>query len=560
MLDLLNYSSSAGWPSIKMPLRLLITNFFLLVLPESGAVGASQTELDSLIKAIDNVIENRDFYTRRKEKRIDSLYAVRETTTSVETKFIVNSCLFKELEHYDLDRALDVAKEKQKLALQIGNNQYFEESQMNIAEMLGKMGMYKEAFDIVDTIDTSTIDKEQKEYLYHIYHSTYSLLYQSALSDEERKNYIRYVYHYKDSLLQVLDSSSLRYKVVYTVRLIENGQFDEALDHILRLFPNYKDEDGRFSLDYTLSLAYEGIGNTTLQKKYLARAALRDLTEPVKSYIALRKLAVLLFLQGDVGRAYTYMKYAMEDAHFAKARYRMMEISETLPIITAAYDQLMNAEKRNLRKLVYFSLLLAGFLFLGAFVILNQLRLTKKTEKKLKRKNAKISLINEQLKSLNDQLAESDHIKEVYIGYMFDICSSYIKKLENFRIKVHKKLHSKKYDDAVIITGSTKLFSDELKEFYQRFDAIFLGIFPRFIEDFNALLREEERIYPKGSEILTPELRVFALIRLGIIDSGKIALMLHYSPQTVYNYKFKLKNKALPSEEDFYSSIQKIGR
>lgn len=545
---------------LSKTIRFFAIIFFLFLFHESVPASASQTSLDSLIKAIDHAIENRDIYTKRKETRIDSLYAVCGILTSRETKYEVNSFLFKELKHYDLDRALDIAKEKRKLALQIGNNHYFEESQMNVAEMLGKMGMYKEAFDIVDKINAATINKEHKEYLYHIYHSTYSLLYQSALSDEERQTYIRYVYHYKDSLLQVLDSTSLSYQVVYSVRLVDIGHYEEALANILRVYTNYKDQGEHFSLDYTLALAYEGIGNTTLQEEYLARAALRDLSEPVKSYIALRKLAVILFLKGDVRRAYTYIKCAMEDAYFAKARFRMIEISETLPIITAAYDQQMNAEKKSLRKLLYFSLFLTGFLLLGAFVILKQLRLIKKAEAKLKRKNIKISLINDQLKSLNDQLAESDHVKEVYIGYVFDICSSYINKLESFRITVHKKLRSQKYDDAIRITGSTKLFSDELKDFYQSFDAIFLGIFPRFIEDFNALLRVEERINPKSSEILTPELRVFALIRLGINDSGKIALILHYSPQTVYNYKLKLKNKAKSSREDFYTSIQKIGR
>jgi hypothetical protein len=209
---------------------------------------------------------------------------------------------------------------------------------------------------------------------------------------------------------------------------------------------------------------------------------------------------------------------------------------------------------------VFISSLLAAILLACVFGILKQLRSIKKAEAALRKKTDELSAVNAQLKSLNKQLAEADHVKEVYIGYVFTICSSYINKLENFRLTVHKKLRVRQYDDAICITESTNLFTQEIKEFFQSFDAIFLGNFPRFIEDFNALLREEERIYPKGSEFLTPELRVFALMRLGINDSGKIAKMLHYSPQTVYNYKLKVKNKALSSKEDFYTSIQKIGR
>ncbi|MCH7402705.1 DUF6377 domain-containing protein [Belliella kenyensis] len=521
---------------------------------------ASVSTLDSLIKAIDRAIENKDYFTKRKETKIDSLHATLAMLTEVKIKYEVNSFLFKELEHYDLDRALNVAKEKRNLALQLGDKYRIEQSQMNVAEMLGKMGMYKEAFEILDYIDLVLIEKTNKEYLYHIYHSTYSLLYQSSLSDEERQKYIRYVYHYKDSLLQVLDTSRLSYQLVYTGRLLDYGHYDAALEYILRVYPNYLEQKDNFSFDYTLASVYEAMGNTNLQKEYLARAALQDLMKPVKSYIALRKLAIILFQEGDVSRAYTYIKCAMEDAHFAKARFRMIEISETLPIITAAYEQQVNAEKRNLRKLLYFSLILVAFLLLISFIVLKQIRKLRKAEIKLKNKTTEISTINDQLKILNDQLAESDHVKEVYIGYVFDICSSYINKLENFRLTVHKKLRSQKINDAILFTSSTKLFSDELKEFYQSFDAIFLGIFPNFIEDFNALLRADERITPKGNEILTPELRVFALMRLGINDSRKIALILHYSPQTVYNYKLKVKNKAISSKEDFFMSTQKIGK
>ncbi|GHB47670.1 DUF6377 domain-containing protein [Mongoliitalea lutea] len=541
----------------KLPIVLF---FFLAFLCCHYSAFASLSNLDSLIKAIDSAIENKDFFTKRKETKIDSLHAALAIFTDKNRKYDVNSFLFKELEHYDLNRALNVAKEKRKLALQLGDKHHIEQSQMNVAEMLGKMGMYKEAFEILDTIDVAIIDKNNKQYLYHIYHSTYSLLYQSSLSDEERQKYIRYVYQYKDSLLQVLDKSKLNYQLVYTARLLDYGHYDSALEYILGAYPNYLDQKDNFSFDYTLASVYEAMGNTNLQKEYLARAALQDLMKPVKSYIALRKLAIILFQEGDVSRAYTYIKCAMEDAHFAKARFRMIEISETLPIITAAYEQQVNAEKRNLRKLLYFSLVLVAFLLLISFIVLQQIRKLKKAEIKLKNKTKEISIMNDQLKSLNDQLAESDHVKEVYIGYVFDICSSYINKLENFRLTVHKKLRSQKINDAILFTSSTKLFSDELKEFYQSFDAIFLGIFPNFIDDFNALLRDDKRIFPKGNEILTPELRVFALIRLGISDSGKIALILHYSPQTVYNYKLKLKNKAKSSKEDFFTSLQKIGK
>jgi len=167
--------------------------------------------------------------------------------------------------------------------------------------------------------------------------------------------------------------------------------------------------------------------------------------------------------------------------------------------------------------------------------------------------------MNESLDELNQKLSESNHVNEEYIGSIFHLCSTYINKMETYRINLNKKLKTNQIDDAKQITASS-LVADELKEFFGNFDAIFLNIYPDFIDEFNKLLLDGEQIIPKAGDILTPELRVYALIRLGITDSSKIASFLHYSPQTVYNYKLKVKNKLAVSKEEFRVQIRQIGR
>ena len=139
--------------------------------------------------------------------------------------------------------------------------------------------------------------------------------------------------------------------------------------------------------------------------------------------------------------------------------------------------------------------------------------------------------------------------------------SAYIDKMEDFRKNIDRKLKTGKVEDVVMLTNpSSSLIQNELKEFYKNFDTIFLNLYPDFVDQFNTLLSSDEKIFPKEGELLSPELRIFALVRLGISDSVKIANFLHYSPQTVYNYRLKVRNKSVLPKEDFPTAVSKIGK
>jgi len=174
--------------------------------------------------------------------------------------------------------------------------------------------------------------------------------------------------------------------------------------------------------------------------------------------------------------------------------------------------------------------------------------------------NKELSEVNEKLKISNSKLQESNYVKEEYIGYVFSICSSYISKLEEYRKSINRKLKAGKIDDIKSLTSSTTIVQSELKEFYHSFDAIFLHVYPDFVEDFNSLLRPEERVVLKEGELLNTELRIYALVRLGISDSVKIAEFLHCSPQTVYNNRLRTRNKAIIPKEEFAETVRSLGK
>ncbi|WP_185154806.1 DUF6377 domain-containing protein [Dysgonomonas sp. 25] len=535
--------------------------FLLLLCISLPSLSAGNLPSDSLLKVLDNTIKLRPQYSMKKESRLDSLKTALNKSTNPQYIYNIYNRLYKEYRNYNMDSALYVAYQKYEVANRLDNKQFMYSSEMNVAEILGIMGMYKEAFDIANEIDKQQLDAEELAYYYHLYHSTYSLLLENALSQREKTYYSDLVSLYKDSLLQVNDPETLGYKLVENGKLVETGRYDEALSLMLQCYKEYGDRESQIgALAYGLSDVYEKIGDVEQQKKYLAISAISDLRRAVKSYIALRKLATILYMEGDLDRAYLYIKCAMEDATFGKARYRTLEISETLPIIVTAYDKKVTQEKDNLKKYLVLISFLSVILVIGTVYIYKQLKKLSQARKHIKKMYEEVKQVNGDLQELNMKLSESNHVKEEYIGSVFNLCSSYIDKMETYRIDLNRKLKVGQVKEAMKITGSATFVSDELKDFFRNFDAIFLNIYPNFVEEFNALLVEEEQVYPKAGDILTPELRVFALVRLGISESSKIANFLHYSPQTVYNYKLKIKNKLAVSKEKFSEAIQQIGK
>ena len=479
---------------------------------------------------------------------------------TLEERYEIYQEMYREYKRYNMTFALSVAEQKLVIAKELDSLPLIRISEMNVAEIMSIMGMYKEALDVVDEMNCSAMDTAQRLYCFHIYHSLYSLMSENSASQKERNRYNRLIALYKDSLISLIDRNSLGYDVMINGKLIEDERYDESLIIMNRCYERYKHDESQLRIvAYILSDIYSRMGELEKEKEYLAISATADLRTAVKEYIALRKLAVLLYREGQINRAYDYIKCAMEDAAFCGARFRILEISEALPIITAAYDEKIREEREKL--LVYLVLIsvLSVILMASVVFICKQLKNLSSAKEAIKKMYEDLKVMNENLDELNKTLSESNHVKEEYIGSVFNLCSNYINKMEAYRINLHRILVANRSEEARRMTGTT-LVQDELKEFFAHFDAIFLNIYPNFIDEFNSLLKDGEQIIPKVGDILTPELRIFALIRLGITDGSKIANFLHYSPQTVYNYKLKIKNRLSITKDEFEIIMRQIGR
>jgi len=534
--------------------------FLMVIFSQTLTVFATHKRSDSLLLILDKTIQEKSLYAEKREHEIDSLQNLLNTTANLEQRYHIYQALYWKYRHYDMNSALSFAEKQAMIATELQSQHLLHSAEMNTAEILGIMGMYKESMDIIDKINRNELDRQQWSFYYHIHHSLYLLMSENTLSQREKTQYGQFISHYKDSILQVLEVNTLGFRLVKTGKLNEQGRYDEALYLMNRCFNEYGNDEAQLgTLAYILSEIYANKNNLEMAKQYLAISATADLKLGVKEYISLRKLAILLFQEGDISRAYNYIKCAMEDAVSCGARFRVMEISETLPIITAAYDQKMKQDKEKLLKYLILISVLSIVLVISVLFILLQMKKIASAKKSIQDMYEEMKLMNENLDELNKKLSESNHVKEEYIGMIFNLCSTYIDKMESYRLNIHKKLKTNKIEDVRMITSSP-LVAEEIKEFFGNFDAIFLNIYPNFIDEFNTLLLEGEQITPKAGDILTPELRVYALIRLGITDSSKIASFLHYSPQTVYNYKLKIKNKLAISKEEFSVAIRQIGR
>lgn len=536
-------------------LIFLISLFFQCL-----TISATQKRSDSLLLVLDKTIKEKSLYAEKRERRIDSLRTLLNVEADLEQRYHIYQKLYKEYRHYNMNSALSVADKKRMIAEELQNRQLIYIAEMNTAEILGIIGMYKESLDITAKIDRQQLDIQQWSYYFHLYHSLYSLMSDNSMSQKEKSRYDQLISQYKDSLLQNMEINTLGYNLVKNGKLITQGRYDEALHLMNHCFMEYENDESQMgTIAYGLSDIYEKKNDPEKEKQYLAISAISDLRRAVKSHIALRKLAVLLYKEGDINRAYNYIKCSMEDASFCGARFRILEISETLPIITTAYDRKIKQEKEKLLKYLILISLLSIILITSIIFIWRQLKKLSSAKKSIKDMYENMKQMNEDLDELNKKLSESNRVKEEYIGSVFNLCSTYIDKMESYRINLNRNLVASRIEEVRKVTGST-LVPDELKEFFGHFDAIFLNIYPNFIDEFNSLLKKEEKIIPKAGDILTPELRVFALMRLGITDSSKIAVFLHYSPQTVYNYKLKIRNKLLVSKDEFSVAMQQIGK
>lgn len=521
---------------------------------------------DALLREIDGLVKNRRTYGVEKETRIIDLKRLLAEAASDEQRYGFCGRLFDEYRAYNLDSSFVYAQRKEELAHRLNKQDYLDDSAMNIAEVMGTTGMYKEALELLGKIDKKTLPDYLYGYYYHLYRTIYGLMGDYAVTEKAKKEYYRMTDLYRDSLLQVNASDSLGHALVMADKCIVHARYDEAIDMLMEYYRKpFLDDHAQAMIAYTISEGYRLKGDKQGQKHYLALSAIADLKSAVKEYVSLRKLASLVYEEGDIDRAYNYLKCSLEDATLCNARLRTLEISQVFPIIDKAYQLKTERQQREMKISLICISLLSVFLLAAIFFVYKQMKKVAAARREVVDTNTLLQELNEelhdsnsQLKEMNHTLSEANYIKEEYIGRYMDQCSTYLDKMDLYRRSLNKIAAAGRVEELYKAIKSSQFLDEELKEFYANFDVTFLQLFPNFVEEFNALLTEP--MQPKPGELLNTELRIFALIRLGITDSTKIAQFLRYSVTTIYNYRTRVRNKALGERDEFETKVMQIGK
>lgn len=531
------------------PMRTIL--FLILLMAEGWRVSIfAQASGQRILEQLDQTISRKEEFQHHKEAVISQIKQRLTYAADHTERYKLCGELFNLYLHYQADSASHYIRRKEYYNSLQSQPERDIEISINRAEVRGVMGMYNEALTELQTIHPHELSSPNLEYYYFTIRACYGWMADNTVDPHVKQTYLKKTELYRDSLLKILPQGSDR-SIVLAEKMILSGQADQAIPILNKVLTSPLDMQEKAYAYYTLSLAYEAKKDTDMEIYYLAQTALIDLNASVREYAALQKLARLVYQQGDPERAYNYVSCSMKDAVACNARLRFLEVTEFYPIIDKAYSDKKAQEKRLGRILTLSITGLAVCLILLAFYLYHGLR-----KLSLMRKN--LSKSNKELVALNQQLQQTGKIKEVYIARYLDRCVSYLDKLEQYRLSLEKLAMASRIEDLFKAIRSADFLREERKNFYNGFDKSFLELFPNFIHDFNNLLNEDGKIEPKPGEILNTELRIFALIRLGVTDANRIAHFLGYSLATVYNYRSKIRNKAKGDKDNFEQEVMRL--
>ena len=530
-------------------------------------VQAQTVDLDSALTELDRAIKQSPEFVAKKQETIDHLTARLAAATDDRTRFRLSHDLFDELLAFSNDSALYYISQCVALAQRLGNKPLQGECQAMEAFQYSNTGMYDEALYALRQIDEASLDRAGRAAYYRAYNHVFSEMAFYTHLDTLRQQYRQQAQRYEQLLLENADSNSPWALQRREMTYMDQGKGDLSLEANDQWLKQVKPGSHGYALTtFYRYLEFKNRGDSVQMMYWLTESASSDVRNAIMDQGSMWELANLLMSQGDIDRAYRYISFAANCATRFGTRLRSWQMSPILTAIDTKYQQLHARDKQRTRFFLAILTLLSLILAFTLYDVWRQHKRLRAAHQQVHEQNTQLSALNSQLSTLNSRLStannylsESNSVKEEYVGHFMRLCSMYIDKIDNFRKRVNKMVKNHEYDDLYQLTRSQEFRDKELEDLYVSFDSAFLHLFPNFINDFNALLRPEEHIVVEEKDRLNTSIRIFALIRLGIDDSSKIAEFLHYSVNTIYNYRARIKNGALGDREQFEQRVREIG-
>ena len=543
-----------------MKLRHILLNLLIVMVPTWTMANPHAEELSTLYYTLDSLIEHQSEIIAQKKNRIQTITdGMNSLSLTPEQLFSLNNRLYDEYLAFNFDSALCYIKKNVDVQQSLGNPDLAAGSLIRMAHILAVSGLFDKADRMLDQIDISQLSTECKvEY----YNQRGELnLYRSEMAE-----YTPYFQEYTDSsqyyrqlILEIAPKDSYDYIFNQATYISEKGDNDGAIKMLEAYLKNLKQGERRYSIvTSTLAYFYSKKDEAQLQERYFLLSAISDMKGAILENNSLRRLSIILLDRGDFKKAYEYLLCASNDARQYGSRLRSMQAARISPLITQAYD-MERALTQHRTNLLLIILSVITLLLIGTVVyILSLIKKRHQANIKISKMNAELSLHNEEIERMNNQMKESNRIKDEYIGRFLELSSNLILKNEERSKVLNRLARDRKLELLYGELKSQKPLNESVHLFHQNFDTAFLNIYPTFISEVNQLLTEDNQfeVHEEAGK-LTTELRILALIRLNITDNQKIADILRSSITTIYTYRSKLKSRA-KSKATFEDDVRRI--
>ena len=540
----------------------------------TAVTNAQNLNLKDLYRQVDQEIEHFPEYVAQYEQQIAANRVEYKKASTLQERYRLALVLYEQYRAFQNDSALAYLNRAETLARQMNQPAQVGDIISRAAFQCSTAGLYNEALAFLRKVDKTQLDTLGLTHYYMAQMHVYGELGYYTRVGSMREGYYEKQSAYRDSLYNVIDHNSQDYMMQRILELLPQKRYQEATDLSDRWLKDMSPDSRDYAIaSYYRYLIINNQMNPEQAEYWLCQSALSDIRHAVMDQASLLALAEKLNDEGELTHSYRYIRFTWECNNRFNTRMRNWQIAPILNVIDSNYKEQLARNTQVLTTSVIVVSILAVMLLGLLFFLHRRNKQLDVARQAVSDSNKKLAALNEELKStnaqlsdkndefalLNSQLSESNRVKEEYIGRFMSLCSQYIDKLDDYRKMVNKKMKDKELDELYRLSKSTALKEKELDELYENFDSVFLHLFPNFVEDFNGLLQPEMRLKPRDDNRLPTEIRIFALIRLGFEDSSKIAEFLHYSVNTIYNYRARIKNGAIGNRESFEQRVKQLG-
>ena len=517
---------------------------------------------NQLYKQLDAALAQRAHYVELKEKSLNEIKQGAKYVTSNEDKLKLYEQLANEYKAYEYDSAMTYVNKGLILA-QKSNNIFFNKRfQLSQTRLLITRGFYAEAKEILQKIEPK---EEPRDYQFLYYYTMYGLYNNWSTyceNNEFSKNYdLKKVEYLKKAIELSPKKDAFYYYLMGELYYFSNHPNNNKTIQYYKKALSMEKANSRLHAmtAFALSEVYQKANNLELMEHYLLVAAISDITSATKENVALQDIALFIYKHKtrSLNKAQEYINLSLEDAYTYKSRLRRIEISSKLQLITNAYTDDIKTTNRLLNIALLVIILLLLGVGISSLFIRKKNRLLKQKKDEISATSDKMEKLNGQLHLINDELKDTNQKRERLVKVYIDLCYKNIERNQKLRTLAVRKIKANQSKELLSLLSSSSSTEKENKEFLTEFDKAFLSLYPTFINELNQQLTESAHIQLKENGEMPPILRVCALLRLGITESSKIAGILSYSPQTVYNYRSILKNNAI-DKEHFEENVLKL--